>query len=85
MESTSFVTLLIIAINAIVSYRGFSNSSLFNRYAFDVERILVHKEYSRLVTSGFVHADWMHLGFNMLSFYSFSNSLEFHIGPLKLI
>lgn len=34
------------------------------------------KQYYRFVTSGFIHADYMHLLFNMFAFYSFGNAME---------
>ncbi|NJN43239.1 MAG: rhomboid family intramembrane serine protease [Flammeovirgaceae bacterium] len=38
-----------------------------------------------MVTSGFLHADWGHLLFNMISFYSFSTSLEYYLGTVKFL
>ena len=37
-------------------------------------------QYATLVTSGFVHADFMHLLFNGFTFYAFAFSLERRIG-----
>ncbi|CAM1373145.1 Rhomboid family protein [Tenacibaculum litopenaei] len=62
------------------SYQGFENMSFFNRYKFNVGAILNQKDYKRMLTSGFLHADWSHLLFNMFSFYSFASLLEFQLG-----
>ena len=35
-----------------------------------------NREYHRFVTSGFVHADFMHLFFNMFTLYSFGDFIE---------
>ncbi len=43
------------------------------------------REYEKLVTSGLVHADLMHLGFNMLTFYFFAFPLERRIGSLPFV
>ncbi len=39
------------------------------------------REYSRFLTSGFIHQDHMHLAFNMITLYSFGGNLEtlFHM------
>lgn len=75
------ISLLLILVNVVVSYRGFSSPGFFNRYHFEVERIRVHKEYWRLITSGFLHVSWTHLIFNMISLYFFSAGIEFFAGP----
>ncbi len=40
------------------------------------------KEYYRLLTSGFVHADWMHLMVNMFVLYSFGEYIESYVRAL---
>ena len=39
-------------------------------------------EWWRLVTHGFVHADWMHLIVNMFTFYSFGRYIEQYFAVL---
>ena len=75
MTITEILSLLIIAANIYVSYRGFKDSEFYNRYAFEVEKVIVYRQYDRLVTSGFLHVNWTHLIFNMISLYLFSTSL----------
>jgi membrane associated rhomboid family serine protease len=41
--------------------------------------------YSRLLTSGFVHADIAHLLFNLITFYSFAFTLERVIGTARFV
>lgn len=48
-----------------------NGSSNFEKYKFSVGAILQRKEYIRLLTAGFLHADIMHLTFNMLTLYFF--------------
>lgn len=38
--------------------------------------INVNKEFHRFLTSGFIHADWQHLIFNMLTLYFFGENVE---------
>lgn len=68
----STILLVIIAITAIVSFIAFSNANLFEKYKFNVGAILQRKEYVRLISAGFLHADLMHLLFNMMTLYFFA-------------
>lgn len=67
----NIILLIIIAATAIISYLGFSNFQLFEKYKFNVGAIMGRKEYIRLLSAGFLHADWMHLLFNMMTLYFF--------------
>ena len=67
----STILLITIATTAIISYFGFQNYTIFEKYKFNVSSILYRKEYVRLISSGFLHGDWMHLIFNMLTLYFF--------------
>jgi membrane associated rhomboid family serine protease len=82
MGTLGFISIAIIIANVIVSYKGFSSHEFFARYSFEVEKILIYKDYKRLVTSGFLHVNWMHLIFNMFSMYIFSAGLESYIGSI---
>ncbi|MCW3111814.1 MAG: Rhomboid family protein, partial [Segetibacter sp.] len=79
------ITGILILINFIVSYRGFKDSIFFEKYAFQIDRVLIHKDYKVLVTSGFLHVSWTHLLFNMFSLYIFSSNLESSIGPVNYL
>ena len=66
------ILLIIIAITVIISIMGFQNIQLFEKYKFNVSAIQNRKEYIRLLSAGFLHADAMHLILNMYVLYSFS-------------
>lgn len=66
------VLILIIAITAIISFIGFQNPEVFEKYKFNVSAIRQRKEYIRLLSAGFLHVDMMHLIFNMLTLYFFA-------------
>lgn len=72
MSDIGIVTLILILANFIFSYGGFLDRQLFEKYKFEVDGILMHREYARLLGSGFLHVGWLHLGFNMFSLYAFS-------------
>jgi Uncharacterized membrane protein (homolog of Drosophila rhomboid) len=67
----STILLIIITVTAIISFIAFNNQQLFEKYKFNVGAILQKKEYIRLLSAGFLHADLMHLLFNMMTLYFF--------------
>ena len=69
MESP--VTYALIAITCLVSWLAFNNRKLADRLILWPPAIDKHKQYDRLVTYGFIHADFMHLLFNMMTLYFF--------------
>jgi membrane associated rhomboid family serine protease len=74
--SQSPLTFILIALNVIYSIIGFSNSTLVNKtimWPYGVKR---QQQYYRFITSGFLHADWMHLFFNMFTLYFFGRNIE---------
>lgn len=65
-----FVLALIIG-TGLISYKGFTNSFFFRKYEFHIGSIRAGEQI-RMITSGFLHADWMHFAFNMLTLYFFA-------------
>lgn len=80
MHTIEAIALFIIIINIIASYKGFRDPEFFERYIFDVDYILVDKQYYRLLSSAFLHANWFHLILNMAALYSFSESVGYVLG-----
>ncbi len=70
------VTLLLIAINVVFSVIGFSNQQLVSQTIMWPYYVKREKQYYRMITSGFLHADWMHLFFNMFTLYFFGRNIE---------
>jgi len=85
MRTSGIVSILIIASTSYFSYKGFKSSNFFARLEFEVEKILLYRDYKRMVTSGFIHVNWQHLIFNMISLFFFSFGLESFFGPLKFL
>lgn len=63
--------LVLIGINAVVSFKGFNDFDFFRKYEFHVGSIR-SGEQIRMLTSGFLHGDITHLAFNMLTLYFFA-------------
>ncbi len=71
----NLLSIIIIVVTGIISYTGFTKSGFREKYIFDAQRIIQGKEYIRLISSGFLHADWMHLAFNMMSLFFFGGGI----------
>jgi membrane associated rhomboid family serine protease len=84
-EPLALCNLLLILVTIAVSYAGFRNPEVEERFVFRPERILAGKEYYRLVTSAFLHAGWTHLACNMVSLYLFGRMLEWSLGKTDFL
>ncbi len=72
------MTLYLILITAAFSIYAFSKASVVDRFDFNPTRILQHREVYRLLTNGFLHADWLHLALNMFVLLNFGPLVEAH-------
>ena len=75
------ITLIFIVITVAVSIAAFNNSSLINKLILWPGHMDSPNEYYRFLSSGFIHADWNHLIFNMFSLYFLGSAAESIIGP----
>ena len=80
--SISFIIILIATI--AMSYYGFNNATFFNRYMFNVGAVQ-KGDYVRLISSGFLHANWEHLIFNMISLFFFYEIVTDSMGELLFV
>lgn len=74
--TTITLTIIIIAITAIVSFIAFSNAKLMDDLIFYPPAVTNQKQWYRFITCGFIHADIQHLLFNMLSLFMFGRFVE---------
>ena len=58
--------------------------ALIDRHLLRPYWLLRRRQYATVVTSGFIHADLMHLAFNAFTFFAFGFALERHIGSASL-
>lgn len=86
MEGTIIGTILLI-FTGLFTYKGLRDPYFMEDYLFDVDKILLDKEYKRLLTSGFLHANWFHFAFNMYALLSFGDTIEllFGVGPFLIL
>lgn len=86
MGSQVSAALVIFVATIAISLIGlFGSPKLVERSLFRPYWFLRRKEYDTVIMSGFVHADLMHLIFNMMTFYFFAFPLERYIGTVPFL
>ena len=74
----------IIIANVLISLKGFKDQLFYRKYQFHVGSIR-SGEQIRMISSGFLHADEMHLAFNMLTLYFFAPYVYENIGNFSFL
>lgn len=70
------ITLIIIIITALVSISAFSSDKIYNDLIFYPPAVTYQRQWYRFFSCGFIHADWLHLIFNMYALYMFGDAVE---------
>jgi membrane associated rhomboid family serine protease len=73
---TFTITIVIIALTAIISYTAFSNQKVMNDLIFHPPAVTNQNQWYRFFSCGLIHADITHLAFNMLSLFMFGRFVE---------
>ncbi len=73
------MTIIIIAITVLTSIAAFKNNELLYKYQFNAYQILKRNQWYRLITYGFLHANWDHLLVNMIVLYFFGDAIEYYL------
>lgn len=84
MGDLNLVTILVIAANVIVSFKGFKDFSFFEKYKFNSGAVK-SGEKIRILSSGFLHVDTAHLFLNMLTLYFFADVIISALGSLSFL
>jgi len=84
MGGIDLVTLIIIGLNVLVSFKGFNDGVFFERYKFSIGAINLGQK-DRMLTSGFLHVDISHLLFNMITLYFFADEVIRGFGAAKFL
>ena len=71
------ITVIIIIVNVIISFTAFQDQDAFYKLCFWPDRVWNNKEWIRLISGGFLHANVPHLLFNMMSLYFFGPYVEY--------
>jgi len=84
MGNLDLITIIIIAANVIISYKGFGDYNFFDKYKFSVGGTQ-RGEKIRILSSGFLHVDTQHLLFNMLTLYFFAGPVIDYVDQFGFI
>lgn len=79
------VTIAILVLTGLVTWRAFQDRALLERLVFRPERVLLGREYHRLFSSALIHADWWHFGFNAFALWMFGGLIEGAVGWRMLL
>lgn len=78
------VTLALLAVNIIISLIAMNNNEVLSKtimWPYGVKR---YHQYYRFITSGFIHADYFHLFFNMFTLFFFGKAVEIYFNGYGL-
>ena len=70
------ITNIIILVTCGVSIIAFYSHEVMYKWIFSPYEARYHKQFYRFITSGLLHANWIHLFFNMFVLYQFGNNVE---------
>ena len=70
------ITIIIIIATVAISILALQNFKIQEACIFSPTAITYNNQWYRFITCGFIHADEMHLAFNMISLYMFGNMVE---------
>lgn len=70
------ITIIIIIITVIASIYAWRNPDRLRSWMLNPYMVTNKNQYYRLITSGFIHSDYIHLAFNMITLYFFGDVIE---------
>lgn len=73
---TFSITLIIVLVTSVISIISFQNENMKNKWMFSPYKYTKEKNRFIILSHGFVHADFLHLFFNMYVLYVFGSSVE---------
>lgn len=80
------ITLLLLGLIIVPGIAGLTFApSLIERSLFRPYWLLPRRQYATLISSGFMHANFAHLAFNAVTFWSFGSQLERAMGAGRFL
>lgn len=84
LDATNPIILVIIIANVLFSMKGFDDYAFLDKYKFQVGRVKGNEKI-RMLSSGFLHVDWLHLIVNMYVLYTFGNIVTSILGVVSFL
>lgn len=78
------ILIVIILANVLFSFKGFNDIVFFRKYEFHMGSVRSGDQI-RILSSGFLHADFSHLIFNMITLYFFAPVVIGYLGSLSFL
>ena len=75
------MTLLLIILIGFTTHQGLTRPGVKYKYMFSSEGIRLRRQWVRLISPAFLHANWGHFGGNAFSLYLFGRQVEAAQGP----
>lgn len=79
MQST--MTLILIFLTGFTTWQGLNRPGVKEKFTFSSEAIRLRRQWIRIVSPAFLHADWGHFGGNAITLYLFGRLVETNQGP----
>ena len=70
------LTLILVIFTSLISYQAFENYTMRQKLIMHPASVKQRGEFYRFLTSGFIHANWMHLIINMYVLFTFGEAVE---------
>lgn len=80
----NIILLVVIVINALISYKAINDAYFFRKYEFHIGSIK-SGEQLRIISSGFLHVGFQHLFFNMFTLYFFAPYVIFNLSTMYFL
>jgi membrane associated rhomboid family serine protease len=85
-ESGYYAAPAIMVLTLGISLLGlFQVPDMIGKFLFRPYFFVRDRQWDTMIMSGFIHADMMHLAFNMITFYFFAFTLERFLGTTKFV
>jgi membrane associated rhomboid family serine protease len=71
------ITYILIALSVLASIYAWNRTDKLYAWMLNPYAVVHRNQYYRILTSGFIHHDWTHLIFNMITLYFFGRNMEY--------
>lgn len=82
LDHLPFFTFTVFCMIFVFSFWALKDEEQMEKMELSTEGVLFRKENYRLLSSGFIHANWVHYLMNMISFFIFAFDIELEQGHL---
>ncbi|MCL2649793.1 MAG: rhomboid family intramembrane serine protease [Candidatus Azobacteroides sp.] len=78
MSPAKYLTVITIGITIWAFY----NRQILEKFIMSPYAVVHEKQWYRIITHAFIHANWMHLIFNMIALWSFGVAVEYYFSAI---